>query len=60
MPTGTPSSPHPAAPPASGRAAWKRHWPWALAAAAALAAAFALYAEPGFVVMLADQVWACF
>lgn len=28
--------------------------------AALLALVFWLYAEPGFVVMLADQIWACF
>ncbi|SFE91773.1 hypothetical protein [Paracidovorax wautersii] len=27
---------------------------------ALLALVFWLYAEPGFVVMLADQIWACF
>ena len=32
---------------------------WA-AAFAALAAAFALYLRPEFMVTLADQVWACF
>ena len=32
---------------------------WA-AAAAVLAAVFALYTRPGVVVMLADQLWACF
>jgi hypothetical protein len=30
------------------------------AAAAALAAVFALYTQPGMAVMLADQLWACF
>ncbi len=30
------------------------------AAALALAAAFALYTRPDFLVMLADQLWACF
>ena len=29
-------------------------------AALALLAAFALYSRPDFLVMLADQVWACF
>ncbi|GEM_PF-546493 len=42
------------------RPAWKRRLAMAVAAAAALSAAFALYAEPGFVVMMADQVWSCF
>ncbi len=30
------------------------------AALLVLALVFWLYAEPGFVVMLADQIWACF
>jgi hypothetical protein len=30
------------------------------AAAAVLAAVFALYTRPGVMVMLADQIWACF
>ena len=30
------------------------------AAALALLAAFALYSRPDFLVMLADQLWACF
>jgi len=30
------------------------------AAVAALAAVFALYLQPGFMVTLADQIWACF
>ncbi len=35
---------------------------WALRAAAVLAtlAVFALYTRPGFMVMLADQMWSCF
>ncbi len=37
-----------------------RRWAWALAGAAVLALVFLLYTEPGFVVMMADQVWACF
>jgi type II secretory pathway component PulM len=32
---------------------------WA-AAVAVLAAVFALYTQPGVMVMLADQLWACF
>ena len=31
-----------------------------LAYGAALAAVFALYTRPGFLVTLADQLWACF
>ncbi len=46
--------------PSSRRPGWKRWLPWSIAAAVALSAAFALYAEPGFVVMMADQVWSCF
>jgi hypothetical protein len=30
------------------------------AALAALAAVFAMYTRPGFLVTLADQLWACF
>ena len=38
---------------------WRR---WALGGLAVLVllAVFALYAQPGFMVMLADQMWACF
>ncbi|MDA8519855.1 hypothetical protein [Acidovorax sp. NCPPB 4044] len=53
-----------APPPAPDRRArpapWGRRLAWGAAAAAVLAAAFALYGEPGFVVMMADQVWSCF
>ena len=43
----------------------RRHAPWRRCALAGLAvlvllAVFALYAQPGFMVMLADQMWACF
>lgn len=38
-----------------------RRWGVGMAVAAVLAAAAAvLYADPAFVVMLADQMWACF
>ncbi|MFD1838302.1 hypothetical protein [Paracidovorax cattleyae] len=50
----------PLAVPPPRRPGWRRWLPWTIAAAAALSAAFALYAEPGFVVMMADQVWSCF
>lgn len=33
---------------------------WLGAAALALAGVFALYTRPGFLVTLADQIWACF
>ncbi|MDM0107853.1 hypothetical protein QTH97_23100 [Variovorax sp. J22R24] len=33
---------------------------WLGAAALALAAVFALYTRPGFLVTLIDQIWACF
>ena len=33
---------------------------WLAAAALALAAVFALYTRPGFLVTLVDQIWACF
>ncbi len=37
-----------------------RTWLAALAAAAALLAVFAWYLQPGFMLTLADQLWACF
>ncbi|WP_185878875.1 hypothetical protein [Variovorax sp. MHTC-1] len=33
---------------------------WLGAAALALLGVFALYTRPGFLVTLADQIWACF
>ena len=33
---------------------------WLTLAALALAGTFALYTRPGFLVTLADQLWACF
>lgn len=36
------------------------HAGWLGAAALALAGVFALYTRPGFLVTLADQIWACF
>ncbi|MBO9514811.1 MAG: hypothetical protein J7549_11890 [Variovorax sp.] len=33
---------------------------WLAGATLALAAVFALYTRPGFLVMLVDQLWACF
>lgn len=33
---------------------------WLAAAAVGLIGVFALYTRPGFLVMLADQIWACF
>ncbi len=43
----------------SSRKAWQR---WAVAAVllAGAVAVFALYQRPDFLIMLADQVWACF
>lgn len=38
---------------------WRRTLAWALALLVLLAV-FALYAQPGFLIMLADQLWACF
>lgn len=35
-------------------------WLGYLGAAAALAAVFSLYLQPDFMVLLAQQVWACF
>jgi hypothetical protein len=43
----------------SSRKAWQR---WAVTAVllAGTTAVFALYQRPDFLIMLADQVWACF
>ena len=51
-PSSPPSSSHP-------RQRWRN---WALGAVAVVAAlaGFALYTQPDFMVMLADQMWACF
>lgn len=38
---------------------WRRALAW-VAIAAVLAAVFALYLQPDFMVTLANQVWACF
>lgn len=38
---------------------WQRALVWAVVAAV-LAAVFALYLQPDFMVTLANQVWACF
>lgn len=38
---------------------WRRYAAWVVALLA-LAAVFALYQRPDFLVMLADQAWACF
>lgn len=38
---------------------WRRTLAWALALLVLLAV-FVLYAQPGFLIMLADQLWACF
>lgn len=40
-------------------AAWRR-WAAAALALAVLLLVFALYGNPEFMVMLADQMWACF
>jgi len=48
------------APPANATLSRLRRWAGWAAGAAALGLVFLLYAEPGFVVMMADQVWACF
>ncbi len=41
------------------RSRWLRAGGYA-AAAAALAAVFSMYVQPGFLVTLADRIWACF
>ena len=38
---------------------WKRAAVWAVALAA-MAGVFALYVQPDFMVLMANQVWACF
>ncbi|MFY3384254.1 hypothetical protein [Paracidovorax sp. MALMAid1276] len=57
-------TPHAAAPqqPADAAArgkSWKA-WAWGTLAALACLLVFGLYTAPDFMVMLADQVWACF
>lgn len=49
----------PAHRPAPAHTSWRRRALWA-AALLALAAVFGLYQRPDFLVMLADQAWACF
>ena len=49
----------PPAPAASSAALWWHGLLW-LAVLLILLAVFALYTQPDFMVMLADQVWACF
>ncbi|RYF01317.1 MAG: hypothetical protein EOO32_04435 [Comamonadaceae bacterium] len=58
----TMSSPSPTLPGSRPAARLRRWCGWAVGAVAAvvLALVFLLYADPGFVVMMADQVWACF
>ncbi|WCM89720.1 hypothetical protein [Acidovorax sp. NCPPB 3576] len=61
-----PSTPHPSPSPQPGHAGAvrtarvRRAWAWGAVGAALLTAVFLLYAEPDFVVMMADQLWACF
>ncbi len=49
----------PAHRPAPAHTPWRRRALWA-AVLLALAAVFGLYQRPDFLVMLADQAWACF
>ena len=44
---------------ADTRPRWTR-LAWLAAAAAVLVGVFALYVQPGFMVMMIDQLWACF
>lgn len=53
----TPGTAPPSVPPRLH--GWRRALVWA-AIAAVLAAVFALYLQPDFMVTLANQVWACF
>ena len=46
--------------PASDRAARAGRWLVGAAAVLACLAVFGLYTVPDFMVMLADQLWACF
>lgn len=55
MPTSTPTA-SPTPPLLRG---WQRALVWAVVATV-LAAVFALYLQPDFMVTLANQVWACF
>ncbi|GKS75837.1 hypothetical protein AVME950_13095 [Acidovorax sp. SUPP950] len=57
-----PPTPHPSPGPARTARPARAHraWAWGAAGAVLLAAVFLLYAEPDFVVMMADQLWACF
>lgn len=50
------TTPHTTTPP---HRPWRR-WLAASLALAVLLAVFLLYSQPGFMLMLADQVWACF
>lgn len=54
-----PAAPAPAT-PATGRAALGWRWLGGLLAVLACLAVFGLYTAPGFMVQLADQLWACF
>lgn len=49
----------PAAPQHQRPPAW-RHWAVGALVLVALLLVFALYSDPDFMVMLADQMWACF
>ncbi len=49
----------PPVPATRSAALWRRGLLW-LAVLLILLAVFALYTQPDFMVMLADQVWACF
>ena len=52
--------PLPSPPPShSHRQRW-RGWALGAVAVAAVLGVFALYLQPDFMVMLADQMWACF
>ena len=39
---------------------WRKRMAMRLLALAALAAVFAMYTQPDFMVQMANQVWACF
>jgi hypothetical protein len=49
----------PATAPAPALRGWRRAAVWAVALVA-MAGVFALYVQPDFMVLMANQVWACF
>jgi len=50
----------PAPQPRTPQGARRGRWALWVAAVGALGGVFMLYAQPGFLVMLVDQLWSCF